>query len=66
MAMMRLIKSLWQDESGVTAVEYGLLAGLMASLIVLVIGLFGDSLKDLFTSIADKLSEEADTIRERE
>jgi pilus assembly protein Flp/PilA len=63
--MKRFLKSLWQDESGVAAVEYALIAGLMAALIVLVVGLFGDSLKDLFNALSDKLGEQADNIRQK-
>jgi pilus assembly protein Flp/PilA len=64
-SMKRFLKSLWQDESGVAAVEYALIAGLMAALIVLVVGLFGDSLKDLFNALSDKLGEQADNIRQK-
>ncbi|QTA86738.1 Flp family type IVb pilin [Desulfonema magnum] len=55
--MKKIIKKLWQDESGVTAVEYGLIAGVMSALLVTVLGLFGDNLKELFEAIADKISE---------
>ena len=51
--MFSLLKSLWKDESGVTAVEYGLIAGLMAALLVGVMSLFGEQLKRLFTAISE-------------
>ncbi len=57
-----LLKSLWEDDSGVTAVEYGLIAGLMAALLVGVMSLFGDQLQRLFEAIADKIGDAADTV----
>ena len=53
----------WRDESGVTAVEYGLIAGVMAALLVTVLGLFGDNLKALFETIADTLSDAARDVK---
>jgi Flp pilus assembly pilin Flp len=63
--MKRFLHSLRHDESGVAAVEYALIAGLMATLIVVVWGLFGDSLQDLFTAIADTLGDQVDEIRQK-
>ncbi len=60
---MKFIKKLWQDESGVTAVEYGLIAGVMAALLVSVLGLFGDELKELFNAIADQIDQATETIQ---
>jgi Flp pilus assembly pilin Flp len=62
--MKHLLQSLWRDDSGVAAVEYALITGLMAALIVLVWGLFGDSLKDLFNAISDTLGDQAENIRQ--
>lgn len=52
-----------RDESGATAVEYGLIAGVMAAVLVTVLGLFGDKLNDLFEAIADKLSDAAEDVK---
>jgi len=60
--MKGIIKDLWGDESGVTAIEYGLIAGLMAAVLVGVLTTFGDKLKDLFSAISDKLEEAADSV----
>ncbi len=60
--MNRIIKELWDDESGVTAIEYGLIAGMMAAALVVVFSLFSDKLKELFTAISDKLGEATDNI----
>ncbi len=57
-----MIKTLWRDESGVTAIEYGLIAGLMAAVLVVVLGVFSDKLKDLFDAISGKLEETTDNI----
>ena len=57
---------LWEDESGVTAVEYGLIAGLMAALLVGVMGLFGEQLKRLFTAISDQIGGAADTVNQQD
>ena len=56
------LHNLWEDDSGVTTIEYGLIAGLIAALLVAVFGLFGDSLKELFEAIANTLSNATDTI----
>ena len=45
-----------KDESGVTAVEYGLIAGLIAVVIIGVVTTVGTDLKTTFTTVGDKLS----------
>ncbi len=55
--MMGILKELWGDESGASAVEYALIAGLMAAALVAVIGTFKDSLTNLFNTIAGKMNE---------
>lgn len=60
--MKALFKRLWRDEGGATAIEYGLIAGLMAAILVAVLGMFGDKLKDLFDAISGKLEETTDNI----
>ena len=42
-----------KDESGVTAIEYGLIAGLVSVLIIAALQLLGGNLEAVFTSIAD-------------
>ncbi|MCD4719815.1 MAG: Flp family type IVb pilin [Desulfobacula sp.] len=53
--MKQFLKSLWQDESGATAIEYSLIAGIMAAVIVTGLTAFSEKLSDLFTALADKL-----------
>ncbi len=55
--MMGILTELWRDESGATAIEYALIAGLMAAAVVAAITTFSDSLKDLFSAIAEKMGE---------
>jgi len=45
-----------RDEEGVTAIEYGLIASLIAVAIVVAAGLVGTNLSTLFTSIAGCLA----------
>ena len=45
-----------QDEEGITAIEYGLIAAAMAAAIAAAFGLLGPALKDAFTSIAAKIN----------
>jgi len=59
-----IIKKLWDDESGATAIEYGLIAGIMAALLVTVLGGFSEKLDALFTAIADKLDSVTETIND--
>ncbi len=42
--------SLGRDEEGASAVEYGLILGLIAVAIIVVLGLLGSGLDDLFTT----------------
>lgn len=51
-----LIDSFIKDESGLSAVEYGLLAaGIAVGLFTLIAGI-GDSLKDIYTSVGTDLA----------
>ncbi len=61
--MMDTLTALYKDESGATAVEYGLIAGVMAAILVTVLGLFGKNLEELFQAIADKIGNAADDVK---
>jgi len=56
------LKALWQDESGATAIEYGLIVGLMAAVLVGVLATFSDKLSGLFNAISGKIEEATDNI----
>ena len=40
-----------RDEKGATATEYGLLVGLIALIIVVGVGIFGNALNEFFTGL---------------
>lgn len=54
--MRNLIKKFSADESGATAIEYGLIAALIALGIVVGAGALGTALDDQFSDIADRLN----------
>ena len=43
------------DEEGVTAIEYGLIAALIAVVIIIAVALIGTNLNTVFCTIANKL-----------
>ena len=45
----------FKDESGATAIEYGLIAAGIAVAIIVAVGLLGDELAILFNSIASEI-----------
>ena len=49
-------QNLLHNNSGATAIEYGLIAAGIAIAIVAVVGLLGDQLAALFTQVANALS----------
>ncbi len=52
---VQAVKTFWNDEKGVTAIEYGLLAALIAVFIVGSVQLVGNSLNATFQAIAAAL-----------
>ncbi len=59
--MKTMIQQFLHDEDGVAAIEYGLLAGLIAVTIIAGATVVGTSLSTLFTNISTKLSALATT-----
>lgn len=55
------LKRFIRDEEGATAVEYGLLAALIAVVIVLAVTAVGKGVCDTFKTIAEKLGNKTDT-----
>ncbi|MFA9218174.1 MAG: Flp family type IVb pilin [Sphingomonadaceae bacterium] len=49
-------KQFAKEEDGITAIEYGLIAALMAAAISGGVGLLGPALKDAFIAIKDKIN----------
>jgi pilus assembly protein Flp/PilA len=54
--MVALIRDLVKDESGVTAIEYGLIAAGIGVSILTVVNTVGGSLKSIFTTVANDLA----------
>jgi pilus assembly protein Flp/PilA len=52
---MKTLVKLLRDESGVTAIEYGLIAALVAVVIISAVTSLGTSLKSTFNSVATNL-----------
>ena len=53
--MKYLVSKFIKDESGATAIEYGLIAGLVSVVIVTALVLLGPKLTGVFTKIKDAL-----------
>ena len=53
--MTKLIKDLIEDECGATAIEYGLIAALVSVAAVVALENMGQSLQNMFTTVAGKL-----------
>lgn len=53
---MTLIKKFLDDESGATAIEYGLIVGLIAVAIIGALTALGGDISELFTSVQNKIA----------
>ncbi|HEY9072695.1 MAG TPA: Flp family type IVb pilin [Desulfobaccales bacterium] len=53
--LMNEVKAFINDEEGATAVEYGLLVGLIAVAIIVAVTALGKSLSALFSTVNDKV-----------
>ncbi|MFA4938696.1 Flp family type IVb pilin [Brevundimonas sp.] len=53
--MTKFISRFAKDESGATAIEYGLIAALIAVALITVLGTMSTSLKATFTKVAGSL-----------
>jgi pilus assembly protein Flp/PilA len=54
--MKQAIQQFLREEDGVSAIEYGLLAGLISVAIITTVGLIGTNLNTVFTTIQTKLA----------
>ena len=54
--MTQLFKSFWTDESGQTLAEYALLLGLIAIVVILVLVVLGQQIRNVFNAIRNHLS----------
>ena len=53
---MKIFKNLMKDESGATAIEYGLIAALVSVAVITILGTLGDNLTTTFTTVSDELA----------
>lgn len=51
------LRELARDESGVTAIEYGLIAGLIGAVLIVALGTFGDRIEGVFDALTDRLDD---------
>jgi pilus assembly protein Flp/PilA len=54
--LSKIIENFWNDESGATAIEYGLIAALIALAIVVGAGALGNSLNTKFKNVANAVN----------
>jgi pilus assembly protein Flp/PilA len=57
--MLHTIMKFLRDEEGASAVEYGLIIGLIAVALVIVLGLLGGGLETLFQAASDEVTSAA-------
>lgn len=58
---MQFIKNFIQEEDGVTAIEYALMAALIAGVIAAAVATLGTNIKALFTSLGTMISSKTAT-----
>ena len=54
---MKFFKNLLRDEAGATAIEYGLIAALIAVAAIAAMQGLGEQLSTTFTTVSDKMGE---------
>ncbi|MBQ0218095.1 Flp family type IVb pilin [Alcaligenes faecalis] len=59
--MKTQLQQFWNDEDGATAIEYGLIAGLIAVAIIGVLTALGTNLDGMFTKISNAIGGEEAT-----
>ncbi|HNW17578.1 MAG TPA: Flp family type IVb pilin [Sphingorhabdus lacus] len=52
---MKVIKKLFKNEDGATAIEYGLIAALIAVAAITAMGSLGNNLSNTFTEVSNSL-----------
>ena len=54
--MIRRLRELWLDDSGISAIEYALLAAGIALVIAVGAGLLGNAVNDKFNEVANNIN----------
>ncbi len=55
-AMLKFVQGLLRDQSGATAIEYGLIAALVSVAAIVALGNLGGSLNAMFTTVSTALN----------
>ena len=53
--MLKTLNKIWTDESGATAIEYGLIAALVSVAAITALTAMGGSLNTMFTTVSTSL-----------
>jgi pilus assembly protein Flp/PilA len=53
--MKKFLNKIRKDESGATAIEYGLIAALIAVVLITSLGLLGNNINNSFTAISNSV-----------
>ena len=54
--MIQMLKKLWEDEEGATAVEYGLMVALIAVVIIGAVQFLGTTLDTTFDDVGNQIA----------
>lgn len=54
-SVLGFAKTLWTDDEGATAIEYGLLAALISVAIIITVGFLGETLNETFSFVNTEL-----------
>lgn len=57
---MNTLKQFWHDEQGATAIEYGLIAGLIAVVIIAALTALGTDIRGVFEDISAAITGEGE------
>ncbi len=52
---MKIIRKMFADKKGATAIEYGLIAALIAVAAISAMGVLGNNLKNTFTNVSNNM-----------
>ncbi|MEJ6595145.1 Flp family type IVb pilin [Parasphingorhabdus sp.] len=53
---MKFVRKMFKNEEGATAIEYGLIAALIAVAAIVAMGSLGNNLSNTFDEVSDKLA----------
>ncbi len=56
---MRSVRRIFNDKTGATVIEYGLIAALMSAAIISGVGAFGGSLSNVFNTLSNTVQNSA-------